>query len=59
MSYVKLTQDQANKIPSKSKGYAGCYLLNGKRIKENIIFCSNLDFIKYIGVQTEKQLIEI
>lgn len=59
MYYVKLTQDQTNKVPSKAKGYTSSYFVNGKRVKENITFCSNLDFIKYIGVETEKQLIEI
>jgi len=59
MLYVKLTQDQAEKIPSKSKGYTSSYFVNGKRVKENITFCSNLDFLTHIGVEEEKTLIEI
>lgn len=59
MYYVKLTQDQASKVPSKVKGFASSYFVNGKKVKENITFCSNLEFIKHIGVETEKQLIEI
>jgi hypothetical protein len=59
MLYVKLTKEQTNKVPSKSKGYTSSYFVNGKRVKENITFCSNLDFLKHIGVEEEKTLIEI
>jgi len=59
MLYVKLNQDQVNKVPSNSKGYSSFYRIDGKLIKENVTFCSNRDFIKYIGVEEKKEFIEI
>ena len=55
MLYVKLNDQQEKKVPSKSKGYTS-ERVNG--VKVNVTFCSNLDFIKYVGSE-EKEFIKI
>lgn len=59
MRYVKLTNEQANKINSKKIG-----LTSGKRNKETgirpiIKFCSSLDFVNEFGYDIERVFIEI
>ena len=59
MRYVKFTKDQANKVRSTVKGYT-----SGKRDKvtgqrENITFCSSLEFVKAFGHEIEREFIEI
>ena len=59
MRYIKLTNEQTNKINSKKIG-----LTSGKRNKETgirptIKFCSSLDFVLAFGRDVEREFIEI
>lgn len=61
MRYVKLTSEQSlsGKIKSRAKGYK-----SGKRdpntgLREQIVFCSSLDFVIAFGCETEREYIEI
>jgi hypothetical protein len=59
MRYVKLTTEQAQEMNSKKIG-----LTSGKRdketgLREEIKFCSSLDFSIQFGQEEEKKFIEI
>ena len=59
MRYVKLTNEQSEKINSKKIG-----LTSGKRNKKtgkriDIKFCSSLDFVSVFGYGVEREFITI
>ena len=61
MRYVKLTGEQSlsGKLRSNSKGYK-----SGKKdpktgLREQIVFCSSLDFVIAFGCEVQREYIEI
>ena len=59
MRYVKLTNEQAKMIPAKEKGYTSGKRDKATGLRENIIFCSSLAFVKVFGHELERNFIEI
>ena len=59
MRYVKLTNDQSNKINSNKIG-----ITSGRRNKETgirplIKFCTSLDFVNVFGYDVEREFIKL
>tara|TARA_R110000787_G_scaffold181665_1_gene293676 strand:+ start:134 stop:313 length:180 start_codon:yes stop_codon:yes gene_type:complete len=59
MRYVKLTNDQANKINSNKIGFTSGRRNKETGIRPNIKFCSSLDFVSVFGYDVEREFIEI
>ena len=59
MRYVKLTDEQANKINSNKIGFTSGRRNKETGIRPNIKFCSSLDFVLEFGRDVEREFIEI
>ena len=58
MRYVKLTAEQARKMKSRQMGLTSEWNKE-TGIKEDIRFCSSLDFVKTFGYDVKRVFIEI
>ena len=59
MRYVKLTEEQSKKINSKKIGHTSGKKDKKTGLREHIMFCSSLDFVKVFGYDVKREFIII